>query len=203
MQGPPDGARVAMDPGAERLIARPAAGLGPGVVEQSRQHPQVGRGEPGVGGDVVGEGGEGDRWVAPGRTSPCPVRGSAAGSGNLKVGEFTAAPPVPRRVTGPGTSGRRRRGPSAARRGVGRGRRARAGRSVGRASEEFSVMGSDRPLHWFVGRLEWRSKNPLPGEPGVDFASAGSLVGVQALANTYRDTSPRVVLDTRPWGSSH
>jgi hypothetical protein len=37
-QGPPDGARVAMDPGGERLVAGPAAGIGPGEVEQGRQH---------------------------------------------------------------------------------------------------------------------------------------------------------------------
>ena len=32
--------------------------------------------------------------------------------------------------------------------------RERAEASCGSASEEFSVMGSDRPLHWSVGRLE-------------------------------------------------
>ena len=36
-------------------------------------------------------------WVRRGALSPRPVRGSAAGIGYLKVGEFTAAPPVPRR----------------------------------------------------------------------------------------------------------
>src|SRR6266511_301534 len=63
-------------------------------------------------------------WAPRGARSPRPVRGSAAGIGYLKVGEFTvSAPPVPRRESGPGTSAQRRRGPSAARRGVGRGRR--------------------------------------------------------------------------------
>jgi hypothetical protein len=38
-QGPPDGARVAMDPGGDRIVAGPAAVIGPGEVEQGRQNP--------------------------------------------------------------------------------------------------------------------------------------------------------------------
>ena len=65
-----------MDPGSDRVIAGPAAGVGPGEVEEGRQHPQIGRREPGVGGDVVGDGGEGDAEScigSPGAHSP-PVR---------------------------------------------------------------------------------------------------------------------------------
>src|SRR5512135_3202109 len=64
VQGPLDGARVSMDSGGDRVIAGPAAGIGPGEVEEGRQHPQVGRREPGVSDDVVREGGEGDTSLA-------------------------------------------------------------------------------------------------------------------------------------------
>ena len=70
---PPDGPRVAMDPASDRVIAGPAAGVGPGEVEEGRQHPQIGGREPGVGGDVVGDGGEGDTRLGlgpHGRTFP-------------------------------------------------------------------------------------------------------------------------------------
>ena len=65
---------MTMDPGGDRVVAGPAAGVGPGEVEEGRQYPQIGRREPGVGGDVVGDGGEGDADLVvlgpPGRLSP-------------------------------------------------------------------------------------------------------------------------------------
>src|SRR5512135_2443139 len=77
-------------------------------------------------------------WVPRGTLSPRPVRVAAAGVEYLIVGEFTAsALPVPRRRSGPGTWGQRRRGPSAAGRAVGRGHRARAVRSVGERRKNF------------------------------------------------------------------
>src|SRR5271166_1995260 len=63
-----------MDPGGDRIVAGPAAGVGSGEVEEGRQYSQIGRREPGVGGNVVGDGGEGDADLVvlgpPGRTLP-------------------------------------------------------------------------------------------------------------------------------------
>ena len=66
---------MAMDPGGDRVVAGPAAGVGPGEVKEGRQHPQIGGREPGVGGDVVGDGGEGDTSLVLGpRGAAPPVR---------------------------------------------------------------------------------------------------------------------------------
>ena len=58
-------------------------------------------------------------WVPRGALSPRPIRGAAAGVEHRVVGQFTAAPPVPRRRSGPGTRGRNRRARPSARRGGG------------------------------------------------------------------------------------
>ena len=72
-----------------------------------------------------GRAANGRDWVlAPGSwrgsaLNPGPVRGVAAGVEHRVVGQFTAAPPVPRRRSGPGTRGRNRRARPSARRGGG------------------------------------------------------------------------------------
>ena len=86
---------MAMDPGGDRVIAGPAAGVGPGEEEEGRQHSQIGGREPGVGGDVVGDGGEGDTRLVlgpPGALSPRPIRGAAAGVEHRVGGQFTGRP---------------------------------------------------------------------------------------------------------------
>ena len=214
LQTPSDCTGMSVNPGSDRIVAGITDGLLSGVEEQGCQHSQVSRGEPGIGGDVVGEGGEGDTGVVlgpPWRSLPRPVRGSAAGIGYLKVGEFTIAPPLPGvdssvidriiRAWNVGAASARVVRSSASRRARSSGASGPQRRDRG-ASEEFSVMGSDRPLHWFVGRLEWRIRTPSPGNRGwiSPRPVAWSALG---LGNTDIDTSPRVVLVTRPWGSSH
>ena len=108
--------------------------------------------------------------------SPRPVRGAAAGVVQRDVGEFTAcAPPVPRRRIRAWNVGAERTARRAATRRARSARRERAEAwgSIGR------IFGAGfRPTLASVCRLaRIVHKNPLPGEPGVDFASAGSLVG--------------------------
>ena len=203
-KAPPDGARVAMDPGGERIVAGPAAGIGPGEVEQGREHPQVGRAEPGVGGDVVGEGGEGDTGLGlgpPGALSPVRSAGPRPASGTRMWGSSRLAPPVPRRDPGLERRGRRRRG-----HGPQLGEA--AGRLVGRERAEASRRGSVgrifgdgfRPALALVGgSARIAHKNPLPGEPGVDFASAGSLGPVRPWHQRESHEPPEMV-GTRLWG---
>ena len=100
LQTPSDCPGMSVNPGSDRIVAGITDGLLSGVEEQGCQHSQVGRAEAGVGGDVVGEGGEGDTSAVlgpPGAHSPRPVRGAAAGVAHRVVEQFTVAPPVPRR----------------------------------------------------------------------------------------------------------
>src|SRR5512135_3160981 len=145
-----------MDPVSDRVVTGPAAGIRFGEVEESRQHPQVGGREPGVGGDVVGDGSEGDgrlglgpagrtfppsgprdrgRRGAPGckavhGCSPCsPARSRAWNAGAARIVRNWAT----RRARSSGESGPQRR--------------------VGAAWGEISVKGSEWPLHWAQGWL--------------------------------------------------
>ena len=48
--------------GRRSSYRRASSGVGPGVLVRCGEHSQTGRLEPGVGGDVVGQGGEGEDW---------------------------------------------------------------------------------------------------------------------------------------------
>src|SRR5512135_968571 len=169
LQTPSDCTGMSVNPGSDRIVAWITDGPLSGVEEQGCKHPQVGRAQAGVGGDVVGEGGEGDTGVVlgpPGRILPPSgprVRGRRGETGcgavhgrsprspaSIRAWNAEAAP-----VRAVRSSARRRA------RSSGASRPQRGG-----ASEEFSVMGSDRPLHWYVGRLEWRIRTPSPGTGG-------------------------------------
>ena len=100
--------------------------------------------------------GLGSRILCGGALSPRPVRGAAAGVEHRVVGQFTAAPPVPRRRSRAWNSGAE----SARTVRNSATRRARSSgvsgpkRCVVEASEEISVRELDRPLHWAKGWLE-------------------------------------------------
>src|SRR5512135_1658333 len=73
LQTPSDCTGMTVNPGSDRIVAGITDGPLSGVEEQGCQHAQVSRGEPGIGGGVVGEGGEGDTGVVlgpPWRTLP-------------------------------------------------------------------------------------------------------------------------------------
>src|SRR5512135_3568439 len=102
LQTPSDCPGMSVNPGSERIVAGITDGLLSGVEEQGCQHSQVSRGEPGIGGDVVGEGGEGDTGVVlgpPWRTLPSSgPRGGGRCSGSGCGGAHVRSPSSPRRA---------------------------------------------------------------------------------------------------------
>ena len=185
-----------MDPGGDRVIAGPAAGVGPGEVEEGRQHPQIGGREPGVGGDVVGDGGEGDTSLVlgpPGRTfPPSDPRGRGRCRSTRLWGSSRLLPPFP--GVDPGLElggGIGEHGPQhgeAAGLLLGR-RRAEASRrgSVGRNLGEG--IGPALALGQGLVRIT-STRTPSPLAMVFGFASAGSLVGVRPW-HQRNQTSPR------------
>src|SRR6266540_2280140 len=172
LQTPSDCTGMSVNPGSDRIVAGITDGLLSGVEEQGCKHSQVSRGEPGIGGDVVGEGGEGDTGVVlgpPWRSLPSSgprVRGRhRVPEGGGVHGLSSPRSPARIRAWNVGATPARAVRSSARRRARSSGASGPMSR-VGGVSEEFSVMGSDRPLHWFVGRLELRIKNPSPGNRG-------------------------------------
>src|SRR5512135_2358412 len=51
-------------------------------------------------------------------------------------------------------------------------------------------MGSDRPLHWFVGRLEWCIRTPSPGNRGWMSPRPVAWLGTRPWQHRYRYEPP-------------
>src|SRR5512140_2238016 len=193
LQTPSDCPGMSVNPGSDRIVAGITDGLLSGVEEQGCQHSQVSRGEPGIGGDGVREGGEGDTGVVmgpPWRTLPPSgprVRGRHRVTEGGGVHGRSPCSPARNRSWNVGAALARVVRSSARRRARSSGA---SGPKCGGASEEFSVMGSDRPLHWFVGRLEWRIRTPSPGNRGWISPRPGSLGGMPALATQIEIRAP-------------
>ena len=161
------GALAAPDEARQRSYRRVAGCIIACDIEQGTQQVAVGGGQPRVVECRCGQWDVGEWIDARGvRTLPLSgprVRGRRGASGCGAVHGRSPHSPARIRAWNVGAASARAVRSSASRRARSSGV---SGPRRGGASEEFSVMGSDRPLHWFVGRLEWRIRTPSPGNRG-------------------------------------